>query len=168
MFKYKVGNILDTECKYILNPVNCVGTMGKGLALQIAKAYPESVGPYKEDCNDGSLSIGHLTSFNAKDGKTIINFPTKNHWRDPSKYRYIEEGLERLAFQIELSGHKNSYLSFAIPPLGCGLGGLKYDFVHELIQIYLSEFKNITFELYVTKEWANSKGINIDKKGGLE
>lgn len=59
MFKYKVGNILDTECKYILNPVNCVGTMGKGLALQIAKAYPESVGPYKEDCKDGSLSIGN-------------------------------------------------------------------------------------------------------------
>lgn len=50
MFKYKVGNILDTECKYILNPVNCVGTMGKGLALQIAKKYPESVDPYKKDC----------------------------------------------------------------------------------------------------------------------
>lgn len=73
MFKYKVGNILDTECKYILNPVNCVGTMGKGLALQIAKKYPESVEPYKKDCRHGSLSIGHLTSFNAKDGKTIIN-----------------------------------------------------------------------------------------------
>ena len=79
MFKYKVGNILDTECKYILNPVNCVGTMGKGLALQIAKKYPESVDPYKKDCQYGSLSISHLTSFNAKDGKTIINFPTKYH-----------------------------------------------------------------------------------------
>jgi O-acetyl-ADP-ribose deacetylase (regulator of RNase III) len=152
MFKYKIGNILDTECKYILNPVNCVGTMGKGLALQIAKAYPESVRPYKEDCNDGSLSIGHLTSFNAKNGKTIINFPTKDHWRDPSKYRYIEAGLERLAFLIELKG-KDSTMSFAIPPLGCGLGGLKYDFVHELIQQYLGEFKNIIVELYVEQDW---------------
>lgn len=164
MFKYKVGNILDTECKYILNPVNCVGTMGKGLALQIAKAYPESVGPYKEDCKDGSLSIGNSTSFKAKDGKIIIHFPTKNHWKDPSKYKYIEMGLENLAYQIKRSGNEDSYLSFAIPPLGCGLGGLKYDFVHELIQIYLSEFKNITFELYVTEEWVNSKGIDINKK----
>lgn len=161
MFKYVVGNILDTEAKYILNPVNCVGTMGKGLALQIAKKYPESVGPYKEDCQHGSLSIGNLTSFKTKDGKTIINFPTKDHWRDPSKYRYIESGLENLTFYIKFSGNENSHLSFAIPPLGCGLGGLKYDFVHELIQIYLSEFKNINFELYVTEEWANSKGIDI-------
>lgn len=161
MFKYKIGNILDTEAKYILNPVNCVGTMGKGLALQIAKKYPESVGPYKEDCQHGSLSIGNLTSFKAKDGKTIINFPTKDHWRDPSKYRYIEAGLENLAFILNLSGTKVQNSSFAIPPLGCGLGGLKYDFVHELIQIYLSEFKNITFELYVTEEWADSKVIDI-------
>ena len=65
---------------------------------------------------------------------------------------------------IKFSGNENSHLSFAIPPLGCGLGGLKYDFVHELIQIYLSEFKNITFELYVTEEWVNSKGIDINKK----
>lgn len=161
MFKYKVGNILDTECKYILNPVNCVGTMGKGLALQIAKAYPESVDPYKKDCQYGSLSIGHLTSFNAKDGKIIINFPTKDHWRDPSKYRYVESGLENLAFYIEFSGNKNSHLSFAIPPLGCGLGGLKYDFVHELIQIYLSEFKTMTFELYVTEEWLQKKQSEV-------
>lgn len=159
MFKYKVGNILDTECRYILNPVNCVGAMGKGLALQIAKKYPESVEPYKKDCRHGSLSIGRLTSFNAKDGKTIINFPTKDHWRDPSKYRYIESGLEHLAFYIKFSGNKNSHLSFAIPPLGCGLGGLKYGFIHELIQQYLSEFKNITFELYVTEEWLQKNKV---------
>lgn len=163
MFKYVVGNILDTECKYILNPVNCVGTMGKGLALQIAKKYPESVGPYKKDCQHSSLSIGHLTSFKAKDGKTIINFPTKDHWRDPSKYRYIEAGLESLAFCIKFSGNENSHLSFAIPPLGCGLGGLKYDFVHELIQIYLSEFKTMTFELYVTEEWLQKKQGEANK-----
>lgn len=73
-------------------------------------------------------------------------------------------GLENLAYKIKRSGNEDSYLSFAIPPLGCGLGGLKYDFVHELIQIYLSEFKNIIFELYVTEKWANSKGIDINKK----
>ena len=84
MFKYVVGNILDTECKYILNPVNCVGTMGKGLALQIAKAYPESVEPYKEDCKKDLLNIGQLTSFKAKNGKTIIHFPTKYHWKNPA------------------------------------------------------------------------------------
>lgn len=153
MFKYVVGDILKTNCKCILNPVNCVGTMGKGLALQIAKAYPETVQPYKEDCQDGSLSIGHPTSFKTKDGKTILNFPTKDHWRDPSKYRYIEEGLEKLAFLIELTGDKKSDLSFAIPPLGCGLGGLKYDFVHELILQYLSKFKDIIFELYIEQNW---------------
>ena len=160
MFKYIVGDILKTNCKCILNPVNCVGTMGKGLALQIAKAYPETVQPYKEDCQHGSLSIGNLTSFKTKDGKTIINFPTKDHWRDSSKYRYIEAGLENLAFLIKLTGDKKPDLSFAIPPLGCGLGGLKYDFVHELIQQYLSEFENITFELYVEQEWydKNVKG----------
>lgn len=153
MFKYIVGNILDTECNYILNPVNCVGTMGKGLALQIAKKYPETVNSYKEDCQTGSLSIGSLTSFKAHDGKTIVNFPTKEHWRDPSKYRYIEAGLEKLTFIIELIGDKRTDLSFAIPPLGCGLGGLKYDFVHELIQRYLSKFENITVELYVEQDW---------------
>lgn len=155
MFKYVVGNILDTECKYILNPVNCVGTMGKGLALQIAKKYPEAVEQYKLDCRNYTLHIGTLTSFKAKDGKTIINFPTKEHWRNPSKYRYIESSLEALVDHIKLSKSENSHLSFAIPPLGCGLGGLKYDFVHELIQQYLSEFKNITIELYVTQEWYN-------------
>lgn len=153
MFKYVVGNILDTECKYILNPVNCVGTMGKGLALQIAKAYPESVEPYKEDCKKDLLNIGQLTSFKAKNGKTIIHFPTKYHWKNPSKYSYIEAGLENLAYHIKHSGNETSYLSFAIPPLGCGLGGLNYNFVHELIQTILSEFKTITFELYVTQEW---------------
>lgn len=153
MFKYVVGDILKTDCKYIFNPVNCVGTMGKGLALQIAKAYPETVQPYKEDCQIGNLKIGKLTDFKTNDGKIIINFPTKEHWRDPSKYRYIEAGLESLAFMIEISGHKDSHLSFAIPPLGCGLGGLKYDFVHELIQQYLSKFKNITVELYVEQDW---------------
>lgn len=153
MFKYVVGDILKTDCKYILNPVNCIGTMGKGLALQIAKAYPETVQQYKKDCQTGSLSIGSLTSCKTHDDKIILNFPTKDHWRDPSKYRYIEAGLERLAFQIELSGHENSHLSFAIPPLGCGLGGLKYDFVHELIIQYLSKFKKSTFELYVEQDW---------------
>ena len=161
MFKYKVGNILDTECKYILNPVNCVGTMRKGLALQIAKAYPESVEPYKKDCQYGSLSIGNSTSFKAKDGKIIIHFPTKNHWKDPSKYKYIEMGLENLAYKIKRSGNEDSYLSFAIPPLGCGLGGLKYDFVHELIQIYLSKFETMTFELYVTEEWLQKKQSEV-------
>lgn len=160
MFKYIVGDILKTNCKCILNPVNCVGTMGKGLALQIAKAYPETAQPYKEDCQDGSLSIGYPTSIKTKDGKTILNFPTKDHWRDPSKYRYIEEGLENLAFLIELTGNKKTDLSFAIPPLGCGLGGLKYDFVHELIIQYLSKFKDIIFELYVEQDWydKNVKG----------
>lgn len=72
-------------------------------------------------------------------------------------------GLENLAYKIKLSGNEDSYLSFAIPPLGCGLGGLKYDFVHELIQIYLSEFKNMTFELYVTEEWLQKKQSEVNK-----
>lgn len=162
MFKYVVGNILDTECKYILNPVNCVGTMGKGLALQIAKAYPESIEPYKEDCKKDLLNIGQLTSFKAKNGKTIIHFPTKYHWKNPSKYSYIEAGLKDLVYHIKHDKQDTTHLSFAIPPLGCGLGGLDYNIVNELIQHYLNEFKTIIFELYVTEEWYNKyiQGLN--------
>ena len=117
------GDILSANTEAIINTVNCVGVMGKGLALQFKKAYPENFLYYKERCDNHYVSIGkmlvyeRLTMINPK---YIINFPTKRHWRYPSKMEYIDRGLMDLVKCIEDYNIK----TISIPPLGAGLGGL--------------------------------------------
>ncbi len=138
MIKYLTGNILDSEAEALVNTVNTVGVMGKGIALQFKKAYPNNYKAYNQACKEERVRIGKL--FVTKDGnvstgeKLIINFPTKKNWRKPSEYEYIEKGLVDLLNVIDNYKIK----SIAIPPLGAGNGGLEWQKVKILISKYLS------------------------------
>lgn len=123
------GDIFNSKCQTIVNAVNCVGVMGKGLALQFKNKYPEMFEEYQKICANKSFYPGCLHLYNATDHK-IINFPTKNDWRNPSEYQYIEAGLETFKTIYKSWG----ITSIAIPPLGCGLGGLEQEKVLKLIE----------------------------------
>lgn len=148
--KYTKGNILDSESEAIVNPVNTVGVMGKGLALQFKQAYPKNYKIYREVCEKKALKVGRLLLIdesNLERSKFIINFPTKTHYAYPSKIEYIELGLKNLVELIEETNLK----SIAIPALGCGLGGLKWEEVNALFVKYLSSLENIEITIYEPK-----------------
>ncbi len=138
MINYVTGNILDSKATAIVNTVNTIGVMGKGIALQFKKAYPNNYKSYSTACKNKKVLIGKMfvtTDSNISSGeKIIINFPTKEDWRKPSEYIYIEEGLDDLINVINL----NQVKSIAIPPLGAGNGGLRWDKVKDLIEKKLS------------------------------
>lgn len=129
MITYVTGDLLQSEAQCLVNAVNCEGHMGKGIAYQFKFAFPENNVSYEKACQDGSLHIGTLHHFREK-GKIIVNFPTKDKWRDPSKVQYIEIGLDQLLLLIE----ELDICSIAIPPLGSGNGGLIWAEVKQLIE----------------------------------
>lgn len=139
MITYTKGNILESEAEALVNTVNTVGVMGKGIALQFKKVYPNNYKAYRDACKAGQVKIGKLFVFNdsnlASGEKIIVNFPTKKHWRNPSEYSYIEAGLEDLKRVI----HEFKIESIAIPPLGAGNGGLNWEKVKALIVDKLRE-----------------------------
>ncbi|MFD2966490.1 type II toxin-antitoxin system antitoxin DNA ADP-ribosyl glycohydrolase DarG [Sphingobacterium bambusae] len=134
MIRYVTGNILDSKAQALVNTVNTMGVMGKGVALQFKKAYPNNYKAYEKACKLGKVEVGKM--FITKDSNTvsgdklIINFPTKTSWKKPSEYRYIEDGLDSLIGEIEAREIK----SIAIPPLGAGNGGLNWEKVKNLIE----------------------------------
>ena len=147
MIKYVTGNILESKAQALINTVNTVGIMGKGIALQFKKAFPGNYKAYSEACKRKEVVIGKLfvsTDRNLTSGeKIIINFPTKKDWRKPSEYSYIEEGLDDLIRIIETYQIK----SLAIPPLGTGNGGLEWERVKKIITRKLG-FLNIEILVY--------------------
>jgi len=147
MITYQTGNILHDQADAIINTVNTVGVMGKGLALQFKKAFPENFKEYKKACDDKSLVTGQVLSVPLNSMNPpfyIINFPTKAHWKGKSKLEYIEQGLESLKAEVKRLNLK----SVAIPALGSGLGGLPWHKVEQLIQSSLSEFPNVQWQVY--------------------
>lgn len=135
------GNLLESQCNILVNTVNCYGVMGKGIALQFKKRYPEMYKKYVSDCDSELYSPGDVNGYYEGD-KIILNFATKNHWRSHSKYEWIEIGLKRLkAFLLE-SGH-----SIAIPALGCSNGQLDWEIVSKMIYNELGDLDNL-IELY--------------------
>ena len=114
----------------IVNPVNCVGVMGKGIALEIKKRFPRSCRAYKVACECGHLRPGVLFYVAGREGeRNIVHFPAKDHWRYPAKLEWIESGLEDLRRHYAAWGLK----SIAMPQLGCGLGKLNWEDVRPLI-----------------------------------
>lgn len=152
MIKYLEGNILDSKAEALINTVNTVGIMGKGIALQFKKAFPNNYIAYKQACLNNEIEIGKLFLFrdqNINSGeKIIINFPTKKHWRNPSQYDYIESGLVDLVDVIK----DNKIKSIAIPPLGSGNGGLEWEKVKVLIEKKLSNLNIDVFVYEPTKQ----------------
>ena len=139
MIKYITGNILESDAQALVNTVNTMGVMGKGIALQFKEAFPNNFAAYKEACKEKKIEIGKM--FVTKDSnlysgnKIIINFPTKKNWRNPSEYQYIDNGLENLISIIK----EYNITSVALPPLGAGNGGLKWEKVKKIISDKLSD-----------------------------
>lgn len=125
---YDIDDVLQSTADALVNPVNCKGVMGKGLALQFRRRFPLMYHDYVDVCYRGWLCPGVLHVY-SEDGKLIINFPTKDDWRQPSELAYIEKGLTALHNLILQRDIK----SIAIPKLGCGLGGLEWGIVHSMI-----------------------------------
>ena len=127
------GNIFDSGCMALVNPVNCVGIAGKGLALEFKKRYPENYREYVEACEAGALKLGGYPYMYTGPDACIFNFPTKNHWRDISYLHYIGISLTRLRWQII----EYNISSIAIPALGCGEGGLWWPDVKQQMEVAL-------------------------------
>lgn len=148
MITYKTGDIFKEEADAIVNTVNCVGVMGRGIALQFKKYFPDNFRVYEAACKRKEVVPGKM--FVHETGsligpKYVINFPTKRHWRGASRMEDIESGLQDLAAVISNLNIK----SIALPPLGCGLGGLDWSEVRGHIESALSqlpEVKVIVFE----------------------
>ena len=132
MIRFTSGNILESEAEALVNTVNCVGVMGRGLALQFKNAFPENFDEYKHACDRGEVVLGKMFITEPKPPNVpnfIVNFPTKRHWKNKSRIDDIELGLVDLREEIDL----RCIASIAIPPLGCGLGGLHWPVVRRLI-----------------------------------
>jgi O-acetyl-ADP-ribose deacetylase (regulator of RNase III) len=145
MIEYLSGDILESEAQALVNPVNCVGVMGKGLALQFKQRYPANYIFYERACREGRVRPGHMLVFELEPvvpgqrPQLIINFPTKRHWRDESLLVDIHQGLDALAFELI----RRRIRHVALPALGCGLGGLAWADVKELIEDRLAQLEQI-------------------------
>lgn len=126
---YTTGDILRADAHCLINTVNCEGYMGKGIAYQFKLEFPENNQSYVSACRSGKLVPGTLHCFSEK-GKLIVNFPTKNRWRENSRMEYIQLGLNELRRLIREKGIQ----SVAVPPLGCGNGGLDWEQVRPVIE----------------------------------
>ncbi|MDD3039059.1 macro domain-containing protein [Bacteroides sp.] len=133
MIEYKSGNIFDSKCQTLVNPVNCVGVMGAGLAKQFRDRYPDINVPYRKTCSHNELRIGSPWLFSFPE-INILCFPTKLPWKDPSKLEYIEAGL--ISFR---NNDQHPITSIAFPPLGTGLGSLPKQDVKQLMEHYLED-----------------------------
>ncbi|HLI71143.1 MAG TPA: macro domain-containing protein [Ktedonobacteraceae bacterium] len=142
---YLKGDIFDSKAQVIVNTVNCKGVMGKGLALAFKQKYPDMFAVYERDCQTGKLQIGRPTIYQ-KSTPWILNFPTKNHWRFPSKLEYIEKGLIFLTKQYKKAGIE----SIAFPKLGAQNGQLSWDEVGPLMAKYLSQL-DATVYIYIAE-----------------
>lgn len=143
MIELTQGNLLEAPAEALVNTVNTVGVMGKGIALQFKQAYPQMFRDYERACKAGEVELGKMWVFElgglVGGPRWIINFPTKGHWRERSRMADIQAGLEDLAAVIQRLGIR----SIAVPPLGCGNGGLDWGGVRPLIESALAKFTNV-------------------------
>ncbi len=132
MIEFKTGNIFSEDVEALVNAVNCVGVMGRGIALQFKKLWPANFSAYTAACHRNEVRPGQMFVFETArltNPRYIINFPTKLHWRDASRIEDIESGLAALVVEIR----KRNIQSIALPAIGAGLGGLSWDAVRALI-----------------------------------
>lgn len=147
MLIFTSGNIFEAQADAHVNPVNCMGVMGKGLALEFKERFPQNYTAYKFDCQRKNVRVGEMhVCFIHEHGypKYIINFPTKIHWKDRSQLSYIHAGLHALLRCIE----ELKLSSVALPRIGCGLGGLDWVFVKKEIQKILGNVPNVNIFVY--------------------
>lgn len=155
MIKFTEGNLLESDAEALVNTVNTVGVMGKGVALMFKEAFPENFREYEAACRAKELQVGKMfvTRRDTLLGpKWIVNFPTKAHWRYPSKMEWVDRGLDDLKAFIA----RHHVKSIAIPPLGAGNGGLDWSEVRELMVEKLGDLHDVQVVIYEpTKRYQN-------------
>jgi O-acetyl-ADP-ribose deacetylase (regulator of RNase III) len=147
MIQLHHGDILKADAEALVNTVNCVGIMGRGIALQFRKAFPENYEVYRQLCDKGKLQPGMMLVHDLHrlmNPRFVINFPTKRHWKGKSRIEDIDAGLKTLIEEIRARGIR----SIAIPPLGCGLGGLDWKVVRPRIEQAFSELPDVEVLLF--------------------
>ena len=137
------GNLFDSEAQTLVNAVNCVGVMGKGIALTYKRRYPGMFADYVARCNDGRVRLGEPYLYRGDSLPYVLNFPTKEHWRSAAKLEDIVSGLAYLEAHYRVWG----ITSLAVPALGCGAGQLVWDVVGPVLQEALGRL-DIPVELY--------------------
>jgi O-acetyl-ADP-ribose deacetylase (regulator of RNase III) len=150
MIEFTSGDILRADTEAIVNTVNCVGVMGRGIALQFKKAWPDNFKAYAAACKLKEVQPGKMFIFETgqlTNPQYIINFPTKRHWRGASKIEDIDEGLKALAADIK----EKQIKSIAIPPLGSGLGGLDWGIVRQRIEDVMMGLPDVQVLVYEPK-----------------
>ena len=170
MLEFVKGDFFDFDADIRINTVNCVGVMGAGVALAFKKKYPEMFKEYARQCKEKEIVPGKPTVWKQGDmfskGIEIINFPTKNHWRNPSEYEYIEDGLIWLSNYLK----NKEGLTITLPALGCGHGGLDWGEVKRLILKYLEKTSNniLVFEPEASKKAGKNLSITPEKISELK
>lgn len=165
MIKILESNVFNTNADAIVNTINCVGFMGKGLAFEFSLRYPDLLDDYKDKCNNKEIRVGKMYYYKASD-KLIVNFPTKDDYKFPSKLEWIEQGLEDF-----VETYKNYNIkTIAFPLLGCSNGGLDFNKVIQLIKKYLEK---LDIMVYICLDKNNPEGkelemINEFKKCDIE
>lgn len=145
MITYTRGNLLEAEAEALVNTVNTKGVMGKGIALAFKQAYPDMFAAYAEACQRGEVQTGRMFVVQREQPpRWIINFPTKQNYRKPSRIEWIDEGLVDLKRVIVDRGIP----SIAIPALGCGLGGLDWSDVRPRIETVLGSLTDVEIVVY--------------------
>lgn len=150
MIEYKSGDILRADAEALVNTVNCVGVMGRGIALQFKKAFPKNFMAYAAACKNEEVQPGRMFVFETEqltNPRYIINFPTKRHWRGKSRMEDIDAGLTDLVATIR----QHDIRSIAIPPLGSGLGGLEWSEVKARIEEHLVSLDDVQVMVYEPK-----------------
>jgi O-acetyl-ADP-ribose deacetylase (regulator of RNase III) len=164
MIRFTQGNLLDSGAEALVNTVNTVGVMGKGIALMFKEAFPDNFRAYAAACKSGQVEVGRVFVTERRDwvsgARWVVNFPTKKHWRQPSKVEWIEQGLEDLRRFIT----ENKVRSIALPPLGSGNGGLDWQEVRPRIEAMLGSLPNV--EIIVYEPTAQYQ--NVAKREGVE
>jgi O-acetyl-ADP-ribose deacetylase (regulator of RNase III) len=163
MITFTQGNLLEANAEALVNTVNTVGVMGKGIALMFKEAFPENLKAYEMACKRGELQVGRVFVTERQQligPKWIINFPTKKHWRHPSKMEWIVDGLEDLKRVIA----ERNIRSIALPPLGSGNGGLDWRSVRPKIEAAFRSLPDVSVIVYEpTQEYQN-----VAKRAGVE
>ena len=163
MMKFLQGNLLEAPAEAIVNTVNTVGVMGKGIALMFKQAFPLNFQLYETACKQKAVKVGHMfvTENLAIDGpRWIINFPTKQHWRQPTKLKWVVDGLADLKRVIL----ENNIRSIAVPPLGCGNGGLEWADVRPEIERALGDLPGVDVLVFEPTDAYQ----NVAKRTGVE
>lgn len=147
MIEYKQGDLLASDTEAIVNTVNCVGVMGRGIALQFKKQFPDNHAHYEAACKRNEVVPGKMFVYETKsiiNPRFIINFPTKRHWRGASRIEDIETGLTDL---VEIIRARN-IASIAVPPLGCGLGGLDWSAVRPRMESAFARLSGVNIAIF--------------------